>query len=36
MAYGAKVCEEYDKTLADFTYDEIARSFVGWLNRQED
>jgi len=34
MAYGAKVAEEYNRTLADFDYEDIVRSFVGWLHRQ--
>jgi hypothetical protein len=34
MAYGVKVAEEYNRNLADFEYDDIVKSFVGWLGRQ--
>ena len=35
MAYGAKVAEEYKRNLADFDYEDIVKSYVGWLRRQE-
>ena len=34
MAYGAKVAEDYNRNLADFEYDDIVKSFIGWLGRQ--